>query len=132
MTLKLKQVLTAAFICLGLSAAGAQAAPCMNDRGGVQTAEGKLEIGSFQDAAGRKETAFILTVQAPVCMDSDDADMRVKETRQIHVYSSQAALHKQLAGLKGRTVTVRGKVFGGHTSHHHAPIVMDVSKIDKD
>jgi hypothetical protein len=45
-----------------------------------QIAEGRLTIGKFKDAADRPETAFILRLPAPKCLDGTDADERVDST----------------------------------------------------
>ncbi|WP_367273226.1 DUF4431 domain-containing protein [Phenylobacterium sp.] len=36
---------------------------------------------------------------------------------------SDDAIRGALKAAVGRTVTVRGKAFGAHTGHHHAPLV---------
>ena len=95
-----------------------------------QIVEGRLSIGRFRDAAGRPETAFIVRLPVPTCLSAKDPEFRVKSARTVHIYSSDAQIHAQIRGLVGKTVLVRGRPFNGHTSHHHAPIVMEVSEID--
>ena len=94
-----------------------------------EIAQGRLSLGTFKDAADRPETAYILRLPAPACLDGKDDEDRVAATRTIHVYSSTDPIQKTIRRLVGKTVRVRGKPFAQHTAHHHAPIVMDVSEI---
>lgn len=114
-----------ALVTLGAPAAQAQCMKAMSDA----RAEGYLTVGHFRDAANRPETAYILRLRRPVCLDSaEDADAR-KGTRTIHVFSPDAKMARNIQRLVGRNVVVSGEPFGQHTSHHHAPIVMTVTDI---
>ena len=103
---------------------------CMSDRSDREIAEGKLAIASRQDAAGRPERPYILTLAAPACLTATDPQDSVESTRTIHIFSSRDDVHAQIAQFVGKTVLVRGQPFAAHTSHHHAPIVMDIAEID--
>lgn len=103
---------------------------CMSDQSSREVAEGKLTIASRQDAAGRPEKPYILTLAAPACLTAKDPEDSVKSTRTIHIFSSQDKVHAQIAKFVGKTVLVRGQPFAALTAHHHAPIVMDISEID--
>jgi hypothetical protein len=98
---------------------------------GVGRAEGTLSIGKFEDAAGRPKQAYILTLPAPTCLSGSEAMDNVANVRTIHVYSFDEATLAGIKRLVGKNVQVRGTLFGAHTAHHHAPIVMDVSEIDE-
>jgi Domain of unknown function (DUF4431) len=107
----------------------AASAACMNpNEEGM--AEGRLTVGRFKDAADRPETAFILRLPATACLDGEDEEERVASTKTIHVYSQNDRIQKSMTKLVGKTVVVRGKPFAQHTAHHHAPIVLEVMKID--
>lgn len=127
--MKVLRIVALAVLALGL-ASPAAAATCMNSDAAGQVAEGRLTVGQFRDAADRPETAYILTLSAPTCLSSSDPDGRVDQTRTIHVYASDPAIHGRIGRLTDRTVRVRGRPFAAHTSHHHAPIVMDISAIE--
>lgn len=105
-------------------------ARCMKAGAADEIAEGTLAQGMFQDAAGRPERAFILTLPAATCLIGDDESDEVKSALAIHLYTSTEVLQNQLQRLVGETVFVRGKPFGAMTVHHHAPIVMEISEID--
>jgi hypothetical protein len=62
--------------------------------------------------------------------DASDPEFRVKSTRTIHVYSTDERISAEIKRFVGKTVLVRGRPFGAHTAHHHAPIVMDITEID--
>ena len=55
---------------------------------------------------------------------------KVEATRRIHVFSMDDALRRKLRTSVGKTVRVSGDAFGEHTAHHHAPIVMRVSRLE--
>jgi hypothetical protein len=114
-----------------LAASAANAAECMQDNQADQIAEGRLSLGQFEDAAGNPETAFILTLPVPTCLDGGDADSAVDSTTTIHIFSLDDAIRASIEKFVGKDVHVRGTPFAAHTAHHHAPIVMDVSEIDE-
>jgi hypothetical protein len=106
------------------------AAPCMSDKSEMEVAAGRLSIGKARDAAGRPERPYILTLQTPACLTAEDPEDNVDNSRTIHIYSTQDRVAKQIARFVGKSVSVRGRPFPAHTSHHHAPIVMDISLIE--
>jgi len=120
----------AAFGFFVLLLASLPAHACLTDKPLMQAAEGRLDVKTAQDAAGRPENPIILRLAKPACLASEDADMRVSSTIEIHVYSTRPGVHAKLKGLLGKSVSVQGQPFGAHTAHHHAPIVMDVSKVE--
>lgn len=121
--------LAAVALMFDISSASAQG--CMQSNAGEQIAEGRLALGTFRDAADRPETAYILTLAVPTCLNASDPDDRVASAKTIHIYSSKDAVHATIKRFVGKTVLVRGQPFGAHTAHHHAPIVMDISEIDQ-
>jgi len=126
------------FICLAaivawgaMAASGvASAAECMRFDRKAEQAVGALGIGEFKDAADRPESAFILRLPELTCLDAEAPEFRVREAESIHVYGTDEAVHARLEQLAGKRVIVRGRPFGAHTSHHHAPIVMEVTEIE--
>jgi hypothetical protein len=112
-----------------LLASGLQAAPCLKDQGNVERAEGRLAVKNAKDAAGRPQRPYILTLEQPVCLDSDDAESQVETTRTIHIYATDSGVMAAIAKLVGKRVAVVGSAFAAHTAHHHAPIVMDITAI---
>lgn len=108
----------------------AYSAECLRFDGKAERAAGLLAIGTFQDAADRPESAFILSLGAPTCLDAEDPEFRVEAAQTIHVYGVDDAVHTRIEQLTGKGVVVRGRPFGAHTSHHHAPIVMEVTDIE--
>jgi Domain of unknown function (DUF4431) len=117
-------------VALLFAASSAAEAACMQDNTAGEIAEGRLSVGQFEDAAGRPETAYILTLPAPTCLSGDDEMSNVETAETIHVFSSDDALNASLERFLGKDVQIRGTPMGAHTAHHHAPIVMDISEID--
>jgi hypothetical protein len=120
-------------VCLGATLVfvnGASAgAACMSAEQPT-SAEGRLVGGRFNDAAGRPESAYVLQLASPTCLEGSDDFDKVANARTIHVFSTSDAVTRRLRGFVGKAVRVRGTPFGAHTAHHHAPIMMDVSAID--
>ena len=73
--------------------------------------EDTLGSGQFEDAAGRPEQAYILTLPVPTCLSSSDADSAVGSTTNIHIYSFDSAVSEAFEGLIGQSVQVRGTPF---------------------
>ena len=106
------------------------AAECLHANTDGQVAEGKLRVGRFTDGMGRPEQAYILQLRARVCLDGSDQDNKVDRSRTIHIFATDTATQRRLQSLVGKTIRVSGNPFVAHTVHHHAPIVLRVTKID--
>jgi len=113
-----------------LCAFDAAAAECLKaDKG--QRAEGRLERVRFVDVdyGNRVETAFILNLAKPVCLEGEDEIDKVEGTLKIHLFSMDKAIIDRLRASVGRQIQVVGSPFGEHTAHHRAPIVMRVTAV---
>lgn len=112
-------------------AAGAAQAGCLKANADGQTAEGKLTsvVVSIPDYR-LKEQAYILQLATPACLDGEDFD-KVEKSERIHVYAMDEHLRKLMRRLVGRSVRVQGSPFGEETAHHHAPIVMSITAIER-
>ena len=117
-------------IAILVAASAAQGATCLQSNVDGAIAEGRLSLGQFEDAAGRKEQAFILTLPNTACLSGPDEMDNLKDVETIHVFSVDDALSSELRESIGKNVRVRGNPFPAHTAHHHAPIVMGISEID--
>jgi hypothetical protein len=118
-------------MALTVAASASEAAACMRANEAGEIAEGRLSQGTFEDAAGQPEQAFILTLPAATCLAGPDEFDSVASASTIHIYSFEDAVAESIKRLVGKDVKVRGTPFGAHTAHHHAPIVMEVSEIDE-
>lgn len=105
-------------------------AQCLSDERDREVLSGEVAAGRFWDPADRMQSAYILMLKTPACLDSDDPDMRVKSTLRVHIYSTRESVHRKIGQHVGKQVRVTGKPFGAHTAHHHAPIVMNVAEIE--
>ncbi len=105
-------------------------ADCLVAEKADQQAEGWLDQIKFTDEAyDRTEMVFILTLPNPACLAGEDEYDNVESTSRIHVFSMDDKILRQLRSNTGKTIRVRGRAFGEHTAHHHAPIVMNVFEI---
>lgn len=122
----------ACFLAAVILCTPAAAGDCMMYEAGPQAIEGSISILEAYDAADRPETALILTPFSPTCLDAKDPDDNVLEVKMLHIYSNDPKIHEQLKGHVGETILVWGLPFPAHTAHHHAPVVMEVTKIPAD
>jgi len=107
-------------------------ADCLKANTPDQRAEGRLvSVRITIPAYAQKEQAYILQLRAPACLEGTDDYDKVEKTERIHVFSMDGAMRKRMHGLVGKNVRVSGNAFGEHTAHHHAPIVMSISTIDR-
>lgn len=127
--MRLRALLLSVTMMLVATAAAADA--CMHSNADGEIAEGRLSIGQFEDAAGRPEQAFILSLPAPACLSGSDEMDNVKDAETIHIYAFDDDVGRALRKFVGKDVQVRGRPFPAHTAHHHAPIVMEVTEIDE-
>jgi len=114
-----------------LAAPSAEAGVCMQSNTDGAVAEGRLSSGQFQDAAGRPEQAYILTLPTPVCLSGEDELDNVDDARTLHIFAIDDDLHARIEAFVGKDVQVRGTPIPAHTVHHHAPIVMSITEIDE-
>jgi hypothetical protein len=119
-----------ASLACALASSAAGAGDCLKANVDDQAAEGRLVIARAKDAADRPERPYILELAAAACLEGSDEDDRVESTRTIHIYSSNERVHGRLRSVVGKTIRVRGNPFAAHTSHHHAPIVMNITTIE--
>ena len=125
------RALVALAFCL-LATMGVSDAACLKASDDNQQAEGRLlSIRFTVEAYRRTEQAYILQLSSPACLEGADEYDKVDTSPRIHVFSMDDAMRKRMRGLVGKNVRVTGNAFGEHTAHHHAPIVMSISTINR-
>lgn len=83
----------------------------------------------------RREPAYILRLGRPICVSGDDfidAKQKIDRVQVFPEFTDQAdhALWQELGRLVGKFVVVEGREpFGAHTGHHHAPLLLPITKI---
>jgi hypothetical protein len=81
------------------------------------------------------EPAYILTLDASVCVEGDEFLNPGQPFDKIQVYPADRngvghALWRDLRQLVAKRVSVEGKsAFGAHTGHHHAPLLLPIIRI---
>jgi hypothetical protein len=101
------------------------------DRDDQQVTGRLAEVKITNEAYRHTETAFILSLAKPACLQGESEYDKVEGTKRIHVYSMDEEIRRKLRANAGRTVRVSGSPFGEHTMYHHAPIVLNVTKVER-
>ena len=84
------------------------------------------------------EPTYILKLDQALCAQGDDfldPGTKIDRVQVYPEYDSRgaSALYSKLRALVGTRVRVEGKsAFGAHTGHHHAPLLLPISMIDRD
>ena len=113
-----------------LAVASAQAA-CLRSNQPDQIAEGRLTSVRISIPAYKlQQQAIILRLASDACLEGSGEFDNVERTNRIHVFATDDALRKRLRALVGKPVRVTGEPFGEHTAHHHAPIVLRVTRVE--
>jgi hypothetical protein len=115
------------------------AQPCIRTDKDTVALTGKLERRTYPGrpnyesvkSGDEAETGFYLVLRTPACSLADTAAGAKKEVRLVQLVLDQAG-YQRLRPRLGTTVTLRGTVFGSHTGHHHAPLLLNVASAVSD
>jgi hypothetical protein len=113
--------ITALAIALLIAAASGAVAgdACLPANADGAVAEGKLVI---------RQNAFILELDEAICLEGEGDFDNVEPARSIHIAAMDDEMEATLKTLAGKRITVTGNMFGSHTQHHKAPIVMQITE----
>src|SRR5262245_24317501 len=81
------------------------------------------------------EPTYILKLNAPICTTGDESLNPEKRFDKIQVYAAESGtearfLSRDLRRFVGKQVVVEGNSpFAAHTPHHHAPLLLPITKI---
>jgi Domain of unknown function (DUF4431) len=81
------------------------------------------------------EPTFILNLDTPICATGDDYVSPDKRVEKIQVYPAESGvtgliLSRDLRRFVGKRVVVEGNSpFGAHTGHHHASLLLPITKV---
>jgi hypothetical protein len=81
------------------------------------------------------EPAYLLKLDTPICVTGDESLKPEERFDRIQLYPADPggagrALSRELRRLVGKQVVVEGiSAFGAHTGHHHAPLVLPITKV---
>ena len=79
----------------------------------------------------KPEIIWVLKLKAPVCvLAANETNVRENSQIEIQLVLDQGQYNKY-RGLLGQSVTVTGKLFHGHTGHHHKQLLLRTSEIKK-
>lgn len=102
----------------------------------ISTLTGKLEMQNCWGPPGygedtltdAKEACVMLILETPIDVEADstnDFNLAVDSLAIIQLASAT-----KLDDYFGKRVTVKGKLFGAQTGHHHTAVLMDVQKVE--
>jgi hypothetical protein len=80
------------------------------------------------------ETSWFLKLDRPICVNEDksepDLNPGQKNIRRVQlVFDAEACDTYKV--LLGQPVVARGTLFGSHTGHHHTPVLLTVTHIER-
>ena len=129
-----RTTLSMATVLLAISVASEPclAAACMTAAAGDMGAEGEVAKQEFKGAGGKSDVVYILKLPIPACLSGRDKRDNVRESDAIQLISSRPDIMSSIEQSVGKTSLVYGKPRGARSSRDHAPIVMDVTKIDSE
>ena len=88
--------------------------------------EGKLwEAEGTNEAAGTTEGFFVLALTAPVCGRDGRA------VTEVQVYSPDPEVRASIVQAIEQNVRITGPGCEEHTAHHHRPIVVEATSVEK-
>jgi hypothetical protein len=129
---------------LAASAQPSSAAACIDLKqakplrfNGVLTREVFPGAPNYEDIhkGDKPEPAYILRLRESICVTGDTFVDSSRQIDRIQIFPANTTkksqvLWKQLRGFVGRSVAVDGREpFGAHTGHHHAPLLLPITKI---
>jgi hypothetical protein len=80
------------------------------------------------------ETFWLLKLKSPICIDEDKTAPDLNPSQK-HVRTVQLVLNKEdgerVRDLLGKRVVATGTLLGAHTGHHHTPVLLTVTFIDR-
>lgn len=98
-----------------------------------KTFPGPPEYKSIRDG-DRPETSWFLNLKMPVCVDRDkaqpDLNPAQNDVRTVQLVVS-AESYKKYESLVGQWIMVTGMLFGEHTGHHHAQVLLTIISLAK-
>jgi Domain of unknown function (DUF4431) len=131
-------------ICMTLCIASAANAACIDlKQTNMLSFEGTLNYRIFagppnyQDVrkGDTPEPTYILKLAEPICVSGDEFIDPGDKFDQVQIFSEPSdkaaqALSRDLRRLVGKRVVVEGtSPFGAHTGHHHAPLMLPITRI---
>ena len=114
--------------------------PCLSYEPAVVKLSGTLARKTFPGPPNyenihrgdRPETYWLLELSQPVCVNEDKSEPSLNPARK-GIRTVQLVLtadaYKRYRRLVGKRVVATGTLFGEHTAHHHAPVLLTVKDL---
>ena len=95
-----------------------------------ETRPGRPDYGSVANG-DESETIWVLKLKGAICvLAANEIDVRENGETEIQLALDQGQYDKYRS-LPGQSVTVTGKLFHGHTGHHHKRLLLTTAEIKK-
>jgi hypothetical protein len=135
----------AAIILISPNSGMGQSTPqsrCLSYEPAVVTLSGTLVHKTFPGAPNyesvkkgdKPETSWFLNLPESVCVNEDKTEPELNP-KQSGIHEIQLVLqpeqYQQHKGMVGRKVLATGTLFGGHTGHHHTPVLLTVRTLNE-
>jgi hypothetical protein len=82
----------------------------------------------------RAETSWFLNLASPICVNQDksepDLNPENKNIRRVQLVLDAEA-YDRYKPLLGQQVVAKGMLFGSRTGHHHTPVLLTVTHIER-
>ena len=124
---------------IALLAAGPVAAQCLEYEPKVVNLSGTVVRETHPGRPGFESIAngdepqiiWVLKLKVPICVvAANEVDVHENNQTEIQLVLDRGQYTKY-RGLLGQKVTVSGRLFHGHSSHHHKKLLLITSKIKK-
>jgi hypothetical protein len=80
------------------------------------------------------ETYWLLNLDSPICVNQDTSEPELnpgqKNVRRVQLVLDEGA-YEQFKSLLGKRVVATGSMFGAHTGHHHTPVLLTVTHLER-
>lgn len=73
--------------------------------------------------------AYILTVGSPICLQGAEPDDNVAPTTRVHVFPGTEPVQGVMEKLIGKSIAVKGKLYGSRSNKFNAPILMEALEV---
>ena len=73
--------------------------------------------------------AYILTVGSPICLEGTEPDDNVAPTTRVHVFPGTEPLQSVMESLVGKSIAVKGRLYGSRSNKFNAPILMEALEV---
>lgn len=136
--MKTKSIIFSVFICIiifigSASAQNSNTKQCLSYEPAEVNLKGKLMRKAVVNASERKETIWIVKLNAAVCVEADagnEFNPAFERITDVQLVFNAEQLRKYRT-LENQKVSLTGTLFAGHTQHHFTEVLLTVADVKK-